>query len=202
MDRLLSDDDVELLAQQFRIWDPLSLPGLTHRAERGIGARQILHWYDETPPRGLAGGHKPRIPCAFGHLHWSGVIAELDDGRIVLVGNGCALKNFGCDFIRCAEINSCARVLRKLEPNESPSSKSESSKTMSVADHLCDRWLLQQLAERPLHFDTGTIEVGDDDTGFVKHEGREFSICGTRTSSAEWKSAFRPSVIPRRGPEV
>src|SRR6185312_5137817 len=98
MTHVLSGSDREILERRFRLREPQKYPGLTVRVERGVSAKRILYWYDETPPGGERAGHKKHIICAFGHPHWIGFVVELEDGRVVLVGNKCARKEFGYEI--------------------------------------------------------------------------------------------------------
>jgi len=88
-----SDEDRNLLTQQFRIREPQSLAGLTLSAKRGVKAKRILYWYNEATPD----NNKP-VLCAFGHPHGKGLVVELEDDSIILVGHTCALKDFGFDI--------------------------------------------------------------------------------------------------------
>ena len=111
----LSNRDKLLLQRRFRIKEPQKHPGLTERLEKGTVPVRILHDYDETPPGGLKAGHKPHIRCCFGHLHWHGYIAEFVDGRVGLLGERCARRDFGTDVIDAIERDFNAERDRQFE---------------------------------------------------------------------------------------
>lgn len=99
MRHFLSERDRLLLAHRFRIKEPEKFPGLTERMEKGAVPVRILHDYIETPPGGRKAGHKPHVRCCFGHLHWHGYVTEFEDGRIGLLGDDCARRDFGHEVI-------------------------------------------------------------------------------------------------------
>lgn len=99
----LSKRDRLLLQRRFRIKEPQKLPGLTERLEKGAIPERILHDYDETPLGGRKAGHKPHIRCCFNHLHWHGYVTEFQDGRIALLGEDCARRDFGDEVIDAIE---------------------------------------------------------------------------------------------------
>lgn len=68
MAQTLSDSDRELLERQFRFREPQKYPGLIPRVERGVRAKRILYWYDETPPGGERAGHKQHISARLATL--------------------------------------------------------------------------------------------------------------------------------------
>lgn len=112
---MLSERDRLLLQRRFRIKEPQSYPGLTERIEKGAVPVRILHDYDETPPGGLKAGHKPHIRCCFGHLHWHGYVSEFEDGRVGLLGERCARRDFGKDVIDAIERDFNAERDRQFE---------------------------------------------------------------------------------------
>ena len=102
-EEFLTPPDRLLMQRQFDTPDPEGLPGLVNKLPEGATVDGILFRYDVTPDGGMRNRERrPFIHCAHcaGARHWRGLVIELKDGAMALLGEDCGEKQFGIDFRR------------------------------------------------------------------------------------------------------